>query len=197
MSGEKYTLSFTTGAALIRESILVAELYVALGNWTDVRFRVLAENSFQSRTISTLKKLYGEVSKRLKHLTDEQLIMLASASEEEVRALVWLAICRQYKFIYEFSIQVIFKHYETAQFLLAHGDFDAFFNEKAEWHDNLDAVTRNTKAKARQVLFKMLTECGLLNTEKEIVPQQLSKQFVATLMQTGIDDLMIFPGAKS
>jgi len=87
---KKYTLSFTTGAALIHESVLVVGLYVELRSWPEVRSRVMAENSFQSRTESTLKKIYGEVSKRLKHLTDDQLSLLATGTETQKKALVWL-----------------------------------------------------------------------------------------------------------
>ena len=194
MSTSKYSLSFTTGAALIRESIVVAGLYVELHDWSAVRCKVLSENSFQTRTESTLRKLYGEVSRRLKLLSDDKLLLLAVGSEAQAKALVWLAICRQYKFIYDFTIEIIVPHYEGARFLLTHDDYDAFFNAKAEWHDNLDSASRQTKSKARQVFFKMLKECGLIGDSNELQHQKLDEQLTKMIKTLSPDELRLYPG---
>lgn len=194
VSTSEYSLSFTTGAALIRESIVVAGLYVELRDWSAVRCKVLSQNAFQSRTESTLKKLYGEVSRRLKLLTDDQLQLLATGSEAQAKALVWLAICRQYKFIHDFTIEVIVPHYEAARFLLTHDDYDAFFNGKAEWLDNLDSASRQTKSKARQVFFKMLKECGLLGDGNELQHQKLDEQLTKMIKTSSPDELRLYLG---
>ena len=196
MSTSKYSLSFTTGAALIHESVAVAELYIKRRDWSDVRGKVLAENSFQSRTVSTLKKLYGEVSRRLRLLTDDQLELLATGSEMQAKALVWLAICRQYHFISDFTIEVIVPHYEAARFLLTHEDYDAFFNAKAEWHDNLDSASRQTKSKARQVFFKMTKECGLIGDSNELQPQKLDEQLTQMIKASSPNELRLYPGIE-
>ena len=193
VSSVTYTLSFTTGAALIYESVIVADLYVELQNWLKVRAKLMAENSFQSRTESTLKKLYGEISRRLKHLTDDQLNLLAMGTDEQKQALVWLAICRQYQFIHDFTIEVIIPQYEAAHFLLTYEDYDAFFNAKAEWHDNLDSASRQTKSKARQVIFKMLKECGLINDGNELIYQKLDEHLFQVIGKAS-DDLRLYPG---
>lgn len=196
MSTSEYSLSFTTGAALIRESVMIADIYVQLRHWPDVRSKVLTENSLQSRTVSTLKKLYGEVSKRLKLLTDDQLVMLATGSETQVKALVWLAICRQYTFIHDFTIEVIVPHYSAARFSLTHEDYDAFFNAKAEWHDNLDSASKQTKSKARQVFFKMMKECGITGDSNELQPQRFDAQLVQMIKASEPDELRLYPGIE-
>ncbi len=194
MSTSRYSLSFTTGAALISESVVVAELYVELGDWSSVRGKVLTENYLQSRTVSTLKKLYGEVSRRLRHLTDEQLSLLATGTETQAKQLIWLAICKQYKFIYDFTIEVIVPQYETARFLLTHEDYDAFFNTKAEWHDNLDLASMKTKSKARQVFFKMMKECGLIGDGNELQHQKLDEQLMQVIKESSSNELLLYPG---
>lgn len=193
MSSTKYTLSFTTGAALILESVVVAGLYTELRSWSEVRAKLMAENIFQSRTESTLKKLYGEISRRLKHLTDDQLNLLAKGTDDQKRALVWLAICRQYRFIYDFTIEVIIPQYEAAHFLLTHDHYDAFFNAKAEWHDNLDSASRQTKSKARQVIFKMLKECGLVSVGNELLYQKIDENLCQVIGKAS-DELRLYPG---
>jgi len=83
MAGNQYSLSFTTGGVLITESIAIAGLKLELGDWTAVRSLVLKQNTLQERTESTLKKLFGEISRRLKNLTNDELMLLKSGTEEE------------------------------------------------------------------------------------------------------------------
>lgn len=194
MSVSKYSLSYTTGAALIPESIAVATLHVELEDWSTIRMRVLKENCFQARTLSTLRKLYGEVARRLKHLTPAQLRLLSSGTDDQAKALIWVAICSQYAFIRDFTIEVMAAQYSSSRFLLTHEDYDAFFNAKAEWHNNLDLASKLTKSKARQVLFKMLKECGLINEENEILKQHLSKSLAQLIAKENSVDLRVFPG---
>jgi hypothetical protein len=197
MSDLKYSLSFTTGAALISESIDVAVLKSKGNNWNEVKAYVLDNNTFQSRTMSTLIKLYGEISRRLKNLSDKEIALLATGDDEEQKQIIWLAICRHYTFIHDFTMEVIFEHFDRGRYQLMQDDYDAFFNTKAEWHSNLDSISSQTKSKARQVVFKMLRECGLLNDHKEIVPQNLSNRLKDLIQHKEIAQIRLFPGAGS
>jgi len=196
MTAHKYSLSYTTGAALLLESVIVAGFYVEFEDWPAVRTRVIEGNSFQSRTMSSLKKLYGEISRRLRHLSTDEIRLLVKANDEEVKAIVWLAICRQYLFIKEFTTEVISSQYASSRFLLTHDDYDAFFNAKAEWHNNLDSASKSTKSKARQVLFKMLKECGLINEGNEILKQHLNSSLTQLIANENVHDLSVFPGVN-
>jgi hypothetical protein len=197
MANDKYSLSFTTGAALIQDSLDIAKLYLKEGDWTKVRETVLRDNTLQARTQSTLKKIYGEISRRLVHLSDEEVQLLADGDETQKRQWVWLAICRQYQFIYDFAVEVLVNNYNRSQYPLSHDDYDAFYHQKAEWHSNLDTASSSTQSKARQVLFKMLRECGLINEQDEIVAQRLSPQLLYLLKEKQSADLGIFPGVDS
>ncbi len=194
-----YSLSYTTGAALIPETILVAELFAKGGSWANTRVEVLDENLFQSRTESTLKKLYREVSSRLQTLTEDEIALLSNGSEQEQKQLIWLSICRRYRLIADFAQEILVNNYRESRYQLSLDDYEAFYNKKAEWHGNLDEASVSTKSKARQVLFKMLRECGLLNSQDEIVAQTLSVQMrgqLEVLRQKRGEDIGIFPGEK-
>ena len=194
MQPTKYLLSYTTGAALIVQTKAVVALYIQYEDWTVVRSHVLEENTFQVRTMSTLKKLYGEIARRLNALSNEELQYLVNGSDQESRALIWLAICRRYRFIRDYTIEVIGTQYAASRFLLTKEDYDAFFNGKAAWHQNLDNASTKTKHKAKQVLFKMLRECALINEQNEILKQNLSQQLVKMIEHTDHSDLLVFPG---
>jgi hypothetical protein len=196
MNNENYSLSFTTGAALIWESIELARLKSDQEAWDAVKAHVLENNTFQSRTDSTLKKLYGEVSRRLQCLSDDELALLGSGNDSEQKQLVWLALCRRYKLIKDFSVEVLSHYYDTARYAITHEDYDAFFNAKAEWHSNLDGSSSQTKTKARQVLFKMMKECGLVNDNNEIVAQYLSPELQDLIHSNNREDFAVFPGVE-
>ncbi|NIZ05480.1 DUF1819 family protein [Pseudoalteromonas sp. HF66] len=186
-------LSLTLRPAMIHENLIIAEEYNKFKDWTQVRDEVISNNLLQSRTDSTLKTIYGEVSKRLKNLTDEELALMIE-SDADVKHLVWLAICRQYPFTYQFAVEVLSEYYDRSRYQLYSEDYDAFLNAKAEWHSNLDNITQKSRYKSQQIMFKMLVECGLITKEKEILNQQLSPKLRELISQNNIDDLRLFPG---
>ncbi|QBG37245.1 DUF1819 family protein [Litorilituus sediminis] len=186
-------LSLTLRPAMIHENLIIAEEYNKFKDWTQVRDEVISNNLLQSRTDSTLKTIYGEVSKRLKNLTDEELALMIE-SDADVKHLVWLAICRQYPFTYQFAVEVLSEYYDRSRYQLYSEDYDAFLNAKAEWHSNLDNITQKSRYKSQQIMFKMLVECGLITKEKEILHQQLSPKLRELISQNNIDDLRLFPG---
>lgn len=196
MLKNKYSLSFTTGAALVAESIEIAKLKAQLHEWQLVRTHVLEENTLQARTESTLKKIYGEVSRRLKNLSEKELELLISIDEKEQQQLIWLAICRHYNFINDFSVEVLYEHFENGRYKVTKEDYDVYFNAKAEWNSNLDTASTQTRGKARQVMFKMLHECGLLNDNNEILAQNLGEKIKTSILSTDADRINIYPGVE-
>jgi len=199
MTSPPYTLSYTTGAALIPETILVAELQNRTGSWVNTRAEVLETNLFQTRTESTLKKLYREISSRLKTLSEEEISLLSNGTDQEQKQLIWLSICKRYRLIADFAQEILVNNYRESRYQLSADDYEAFYNKKAEWHRNLDEASVSTKDKARQVLFKILRECGLLNSQDEIVAQPLSVQMrglLEPIYQKQGADMRVFPGEE-
>lgn len=195
-SDDRYSLSFTTGPALIVEMVLVASIWLEKRNWKAVKAEVLDNNRLQARTVSTLRKIYGEVSRRLEKLNEQELLLLVHGTDRDRQQVTWLAICRKYLLIHDFAIEVLADHYAKSRFSLGHDDYDAFFNAKAQWHSNLEEASPLTRGKARQVLFRMLKECGLVNEAFEIMPQRPGRELLAMLAARHNDFLRIFPGAE-
>lgn len=179
---------------MLSETLLLADLYNKEKDWDQVRTEVLATNLLQARTESTLKKLYREISSRLKTLSDEEISLSAHITEQEQKQLIWLSICRRHKLIANFAVEVLSHNYSKSQYLLSHDDYDVFYHQKAEWHGNLDEASSTTKSKARQVVFKMLRECGLINEQSEIMAQRLNPQLHDYLKEKQPTDLRVFPG---
>lgn len=195
MIKDKYTLSFNTRAALIFDTIAIARLYTEIRSWNDVKKTVMEQNILQARTISTLKRIYSEISNRLKTLRDDEIELLIKGTEQEQKQIIWLGICKRYLLIRDFAIEVLSHRYDKAQYNISEDDYEAFFNSNAEWHKNLDQASADSRRKARQVVFKMLKECGIVNNVYELIPQRLSDDFRYIIENNSPDYIRIFPGA--
>ena len=186
-------MSFSTGSLLLRESVMLATLYHDAGAWNSVRDRVITENLLQSRTLNTLKRVCREVISRLKTLNPGELEFLIECSPREQAWLLWIAICRRYRFIADFAVEVLHERYITLKTDLNHEDYESFYNRKSQWHEELDRVSPVTRRKLRQVLFKMLREAGLLTADNIITSAMLSPELLGVISPDWQRDVLYFP----
>ncbi len=197
MSGDRYSVSFTTGSLFHRESVELAALYLDLGDWNSVRDKVIAENLLQTRTLNTLKRVCREIISRLRTLSPDELEFLIEGSHQEQAYLLWLAVCRRYKFIADFSVEVLRERYITLKSDLTHEDFDSYFNRKSEWRLELNEIAPATRGKLRQVLFKMLREADLLTPNNMIHAAMLSPRLLDLIHQGSRREILHFPAFES
>jgi len=193
MNTEKYSMSFTAGTLFHQESVNLAGLYLEKGDWNEVRDEVIARNLLQARTANSAKRICREICSRLKRLNKDELELLVAGDHQEQAYLLWLAVCRRYHFIYDFSVEVIRERFLTLRYELSHEDYDAFFNAKMEWHEELEKITATTRIKLRQVLFKMLRETELLDSGNSIIPAMLSSRLISVICRHSNRDLRLFP----
>jgi hypothetical protein len=193
MANEKYSMSFTTGGLHYHESIKVAELFLELGDWSAVRELVFEKNLLQGRSMSTTKRLFRETSSRLKRLTEDQISILGDGSRQEQNQVLWLAVCKRFRFIHDFAVEVVREKFLRMDMELTREDYNAFFNAKAEWHDELEQLARDTKIKLKQVVFKMMREADLLSRSHTIIPPILTPRVVSVITADSPVYLAIFP----
>lgn len=186
-------MSFTTGGVFLQESIRIAELYLKLHDWKKVRAEIVNHNLLQFRTESSSKRISRELCNRLQCLDDEELEILIDGHIQDCFAVLWLAFCRQYRFVYEFAVEVVVDKFLTYQRELSYADFNACFNAKAAWHEELDKITDSTLKKLRQVLFRIMHEVGLLNSDGMIQDFLLSPRVISVIASRSAGDLSVFP----
>ncbi len=190
MGEGKYNLSFIGGGLLLSESIVVAEQYLDLADWSEVENKVMNDNLLQSRTVSTSKRFFNEIRNRLLELNNEELQLLVDGIDVDRRQILWAAVCRRYKFIRDFAVEVLAAHHHNYKTDIDVGDYSAFFNEKAQEHPELDRLASSTSYKVRQILFKLLREAGMLSKENTILAATLSLEIKTHLNDS---DLLVFP----
>lgn len=190
-------MSFTTGNLFHRESVNLAALYLDQGDWNSVGNKVVADNLLQARTLNTLKRVFREIVSRLRTMNTRELEFLIEGSHQDQAYLLWLAVCRRYQFIADFAVEVLRERYISLKADLTYGDFDSFFNRKAEWHLELNEITPTTRCKSRQVLFKILREADLVTANNMINAAMLSPRLLELIQLGGRMDVCYFPVFES
>jgi len=192
-SPRRYALSFTTGALLVREGVLLAPVYVERRDWEQVRDEAVEANLLQARTYSAGVRLVRETVKRLSALSGVEVELLVEATASERGYLMWAAACRRYELIGEFAEEVLRERFLKLASTLAYEDFDGFVRTKALWHEELANIKDSTLQKLRSNAFKMLQEAELRSEAGYIVPAVLSERVTAVLSVRTPSDLRFFP----
>jgi hypothetical protein len=71
-----------------------------------------------------------------------------------------------------------------------------FWDEKAEWHPQLEDMSKSTRLKLRQVLFRMMREAEILSTDGTIQTAYLTPRVKSLILKTRPADLAVFPGVS-
>lgn len=193
MKSDSYKLSFTGAGLSISSSIKIAEVYGQLRDWEAVKAKVKSENLLQARTGSSVQRTFQELAPRLQELSEAQLELLVEGNHQEQKQLLWWAICRRYAFIREFALEVLHEKYLRLDYELTEFDYAAFFNRKADWHQELDGLADSSKTKLKTVLFRMMREAGLLSADHRIIPTVLSQRMADVLAPDAPTSFQVFP----
>ena len=191
----KYRMSFSVGGLMLNESLMIAQAYQPGESWASARERLLAQSASSLPKFASQTRALREVYDRIGHLSDaERQYLSDDADRAEQQAMVWLAICRTYRFVYEFAVEVINERYQSWRLDLGLEAFDRFLAEKTECDPSLAELSSSTCAKLRQVLFRILRESGLRSIEGRIQPIWLSGRMKRLIEESTPADLRVFPG---
>jgi hypothetical protein len=190
-----YKMSFSTGGLFLNETLAVARLHVAGEPWSVTISRALTEGATSLPKAASQRRTLREIVNRLSTLTDmERDYLLTEADRGDQLALLWLATCRAYRFVREFATDVLRERYLSFQLDLPLESFDILFAAKAEWDDGLASISPSTRAKLRQVLFRMMREAHVISDDSRIQSAIVSSRLRAMLEQECPADLVLFPG---
>ncbi|MCK6622793.1 MAG: DUF1819 family protein [Calditrichaceae bacterium] len=176
----KYRLSFTTGSLFLLESVKIARLYREEKDWRNIDRRILRENILQKKTVATQKRQVREIKRRLDNLSPESLDYLASAELEAARFLLLLAVVKTYDFIFEFIDEVVRSKFLLFDTIILEADYARFFEAKAALHPEVASLSETSRAKIKEVLFRILAESGLIASSKnwQITPPYVPEKII-------------------
>ena len=192
-----YRLSFTAAGVMRAESVHLAHWHQTLGDWDTVRTQAVAQNLLQARKTASATRIGRELVLRLQELADAELTLLCQGTPNEQDQILWVAICRRYRLVAEFALEVLRERFLSFGAPLTLTDFDTFYDRKADWAPELENLAPVTRKKLRQVLFRMLRETGLISANGSIQPALLGERLCRVVSQTRPADLLYFPVFES
>jgi hypothetical protein len=177
----EYRMSFAVGGLFRNESFEAARIFQRVKDWNAVRDEMVASGNLGFRAHSSAKRTVREMVDRLRTLSREEINLLVNGTPQEQAVLLWLAVCRTYRFVAEFATEVLQERFLSFRMDLDYDAFDAFFEAKADWHPDLAAIRPSTRAKLRQVLFRIMREASIISLSDEIQRTLLTPRLSATI----------------
>lgn len=191
---KKYSFSFTGANAVISETRIIAQEYVRLKNWEEVKTLIDNQNLLNKIKQATFEREFREIKKRLILLTNDQMNLLVEGSPDETKAMIFLSLLKLYLFLQDFVIEVVRNKYLLFDNTLSDVDYNKFFNSKAMTHKELNELSELTVKKVRQVVFRVLEQIDLITSLKDglIIKPYLSPECIKVIIQDDAKLLFAF-----
>lgn len=182
----KYAFSFLTGGMYLHECLVWAELLRDEADHAKIADRIRRENLFQLRKDSSVKRVIPAVRERLECMTPDDLAYFLTASVTERKLLLFVSICRKFRFIADFVDEVLRPKVGIFDWEIRASDWSDFLERKRPLHPEIDAVSDLSLGKIRQVVFKMLAEAGLIDSTeaKHLTPPHPPEELVRRILAT-------------
>ena len=189
-----YIFSYTAATLMLHETDEVMKRYLEYKDWDKVKDLVIEENIMQKQSVSSRKRVFAEIKRRIESLTSNQLEFINEANSSDIRNLVFLAILKTYRFIFEFMAEVISKKVLMFDYKILNSDYETFFESKKYAVEQLENITEATQYKLKQVLFRILEEAMVIdNTKsKNILKPHLSGEVIELIVKDNLVYLKAF-----
>lgn len=191
MKSDTYLFSFTALALRLNDTINFYEQWKLQKNISHSLPENLPGGNIKA---ATWKRQYQEFLRRLTTLTDTQQSLLLSPDYDTARQIAFLAVCKSYGFVRDFTFEVLRNKVEVFDYKLTESDIQNFVNRKSLTHPELETISGTTLKKVEQVTLRILEEAGLIDSAKSlnILPQLVSREVIAAITEENPEWLKIF-----
>jgi hypothetical protein len=197
-TNQPYKMSFTSGGLYVNESVELSASYLRTKDWEKTIARAQAEGLTSLPKEKSKRRMLREIVNRLETLSDDELQFLVEDKDrQEQGLLIWISVCRAYRLVREFALEVVQDRYLSFQLELPPESFDLLFEQKAEWDDALASTSAATRVRLRQVVFKIMREAGIISEDHRIQSTYLSTSLRALIEANTPSDLAVFPGVMA
>jgi len=197
-STQSYKMSFAVGGLNLNESVEVARLHLSSLSWDDTLAQAMADEVTSLPKVASRRRTLREIYNRISTFSPDELsFFVCDADRSERQALLWIASCRAYRFVREFATEVLQDRFLSYQLDLPLESFDMLYDAKAEWHEELEGLSRSTRLKLRQVLFRIMREAGIISQENRIQHAYLTARLKAMIEAGDPVELSYFPGLSA
>jgi len=176
------------------ETEQLADLYLEHLDWAEVQQLIVDENILQKGTISTRKREFAELKKRLKELSSDEMRFIVTCTTDELKLFCLYLCAKTYRLIYEFVVEVIREKYLMFDYLILESDYTRFIESKTASSLKLQKITEKTQYKIKQVIFRILEQSTLIDSAKtkNIQKPYISQELESIVAKSCVKYLAIF-----
>lgn len=168
----EYRLGLTAEPFLYNESKSVAILKMNGNNKEEIKRKVIEDNIFQHKKTQSCKRSFLPVWTRVESLNNELLEVLINSDTRTSKLVLLYAIMKTDRLVFEFINEVYKDKIILMKDTITNNDFEFFFEQKSMQSEVLLKASDSTKAKLKQVVFKIMIDAGIIEkngTDKKIV----------------------------
>lgn len=189
---QKYSFSFTAASLRLFNFMRLARAVEGMPH--PISQSEIDEKSILGANTRSSKREMQELVKRYNALTPPQQKLLFDEGSDVRKQLAFVGVCKSNDFVRDFVIEVVREKALVFDLKLEPSDFNIFMNRKIELHPELESFADSTIKKARQRLFKILEEAGLIESVRDmnILPQFLSPKLIHVIADDNPEFLKLF-----
>lgn len=183
----EYRLGLTAEPFLYNESKTLAILVEKGESKEEIKKKVLEDNIFQHKKIESSKRSFLPVWSRVEILNKDLLNLFINSDTNTSKLILLYAIMKTDRLVFEFINEVYKDKILLMQEVITNNDFDFFYEQKAMQSSILLKASDSTKAKLKQVVFKIMLDAGII--EKSGKDKKITKPYINdTLRKLIIND---------
>ncbi|TXL64466.1 DUF1819 family protein [Cerasibacillus terrae] len=132
----------------------------------EVRKKVFEENIFQYNKMSSLKRSFPYLLKRVNSLDDTLMTMMVDEPIEVGKVINLYSIMKTDCLFFDFMNEVVKEPLQNNKTILEKKDVNVFFVEKEEQSEFIANLADSTKARLKSAFMKVLLEVGMIKDLK-------------------------------
>ena len=163
LSSKPYSASFTTGALLLEETMVLLSLLEQMPTGEVLHRAKKEPNHLRINSEVARRKIAGEVLKRYRAVNEQVWVLFRSLPQMPDQLLVLLYVClKTYQLLTDFALRVVVNRWQQRLLTLDRTDFERFLDEQTPTHPELKPLTEATRRKLAQITMLMLKQAGLV-----------------------------------
>ncbi len=180
-----YASDLIGGSLMVRESRIVAELLLSGADGATWKAAIIEENRLQKARPATAKRMAQAIRKRLERLEPPFWQALRDGDDQLATQVAFCAALARNLLLVEFLETVVADALVTQAETLEPYQWDDFLSERAQRDPSIHGWTVSSRRKMNQVVFRMLSEIGLMESvrSRRLRPLLLRPEVVNLLEQ--------------
>lgn len=163
----KYSASFTAASLEVKETRQCAVAYVNNNyGWEGITAVQIQSSVLEKVNPKTVSRKFSEFKKRISHLSNEQINLLATGSYEDAVNISFLSCVKAYLLLRDYCLEVLSQKITSFDRKATLYELNQFIQSKSLSHPELAKMTPLTLAKVQQVIRRILVQANLLINEE-------------------------------